>query len=71
MHAENPGVDLYRRQVYIVADGRRGRPHARGGRRVVALGLELARGEAPGAPAAEGYFARGVTHNVVAERNAA
>ena len=31
MHAENPGVELYRRQVYVVADGRRGHAHARRG----------------------------------------
>ena len=31
MHAENPGVELYRRQVYIVADRRRGHAHARRG----------------------------------------
>jgi betaine reductase len=71
MHAENPGVELYRRHVHIVETG------AEAGRmlaevaRVIALGLKLVRGEPLGAPALEGYFARGVTRHVVAERNAA
>ena len=40
-------------------------------KRLVALGLKLARGEAVGTPAAEGYFARGVTRNIVAGASAA
>ncbi len=40
-------------------------------KRLVALGLKLVRGEAIGAPAAEGYFARGITRNVVAGASAA
>jgi len=71
MHAENPGVDLYRRQVHIARTG------AEAGRmleevgRLVALGLKLARRQPLGTPAEEGYFARGITHNALAERNAA
>jgi glycine reductase len=71
MHAENPGVDLYRRTVYIVQTGAEATRMLQEAQRVVALGLKLARGEAIGAPAAEGYFARGVTRNVVTERTAA
>jgi glycine reductase len=66
MHAENPGVDLYRRQVYIVETGAEAGRMLEEVRRIVGLGLGLARGETPGAPAAAGYFARGVTRNVVA-----
>jgi glycine reductase complex component B subunit gamma len=40
-------------------------------KRLVALGLKLARGESLGAPAAEGYFPRGVTRNVVVAASAA
>jgi betaine reductase len=71
MHAENPGVDLYRRQVYILQTGAEAVRMLDEARRLVALGLTLARGEAPGAPAADGYFARGVTRNVVVATNAA
>jgi len=71
MHEENPGVDLYRRQVYIVQTGSEATRMLDEVRRIVALGLKLAQRQALGSPAAEGYFARGITHNVLVERNAA
>src|SRR6266850_4180067 len=71
MHAENPGVELYRRQVHVVPTGSEATRMLDEVKRLVALGLKLARGEAIGAPAAEGYFARGVTRNVVVEASAA
>jgi glycine reductase len=71
MHAENPGVDLYRRQVHIVETGAEATRMLAEAQRLVALGLKLARREEIGAPAVEGYFPRGVTRNVVAEATAA
>ncbi len=71
MHAENPGVDLYRRHVHIVEGGGEATRMLQEAQRLVALGVKLARGEALGAPAAEGYFARGVTCNIRAAANAA
>jgi betaine reductase len=71
MHAENPGVELYRRQVYIVQTGAEATRMLAEVKRLVALGLKLARGEAIGTPAADGYFARGVTRNVLAGASAA
>jgi len=71
MHAENPGVDLYRRHLYIVQTGGEAARMLDEVRRVVALGLKLARAESVGAPAVDGYFARGVTRNVVVGVNAA
>src|SRR4030095_9565216 len=71
MHAENPGVELYRRRVYTVETGAEATRMLAEGTRLVALGLKLARGEAVGTPAAEGYFARGVTRNVMAGASAA
>ena len=71
MHAEHPGVELHRRQVYIVPTGAEATRMLDEVKRLVALGLKLARGEAIGAPAAEGYFPRGVTRNVLAETSAA
>jgi betaine reductase len=71
MHAENPGVDLYRRQVHIMSTGAEATRMLEETRRLVALGLKLVRGEALGSPADEGYFARGVTHNGLARENAA
>jgi glycine reductase complex component B subunit gamma len=71
MHAENPGVDLYRRQVYIAQTGGEATRMLEDARRIVGLGLKLVRGEALDTPAAEGYFARGMTRNAVATRNGA
>ena len=71
MHAENPGVDLYRRQVHIVQTGAEATRMLDEAKRVTALGLKLARGEDIGAPAVEGYFPRGITRNVVAAAPAA
>jgi glycine reductase complex component B subunit gamma len=71
MHEENPGVDLHRRQVYIVQTGGDTTRMIDETRRIVALGLKLARRDPIGPPVSEGYFVRGITRNVVAERNAA
>jgi betaine reductase len=71
MHEENPGVDLYRRQVYIVQTGADTARMLEETRRLVALGLKLVRREAIGSPVVEGYFARGLTHNTLSGENAA
>ena len=71
MHAENPGVDLYRRQVHVVETGGEATRMLDDARRLVALGLKLARREPVGAPAVEGYFPRGVTRNALAPAPAA
>lgn len=71
MHGENPGVELYRGRVYIVQTGADTARMLEEVRRVVALGLKLVRREQIGPPALEGYFARGVTHTVLTEQNAA
>jgi glycine reductase len=71
MHVENPGVELYRRQVYIVQTGAEAARMLDEVRRLVALGLKLVRREALGSPVAEGYFARGLTRNTLAEHDAA
>jgi glycine reductase len=71
MHEENPGVELYRRHAYIVRTGAESVRLRDDARRLVALGLKLARREPIGDPSAEGYFPRGVTRNAVVEASAA
>jgi glycine reductase len=71
MHEENPGVDLYRRQIYIARTGADTARMLDAARQVVEVGLKLARGEALGAPADDGYFARGLTHNILTADSAA
>ena len=71
MHAENPGVALYRRRAYIVSTGADAARMADETRRLVRLGLKLARREPLGPPAVEGYFPRGFTRNVLTGATAA
>jgi betaine reductase len=67
MYEENPGVDLYRKDIYIVST----LDSARGMRQAIpamaALVLKLARGEEIGSPAAEGYLPRGIRRNRFAQ----
>ena len=71
MHPENPGVELYRRRVHVIATGADGGRMLEETRRLVALGLKLARREPVGGPAEEGYFPRGLTRNTLAAASAA
>jgi len=71
MHEENPGADLYRRQVYIVRTGADSARMLDEARRIVALGLKLVRREAIGSPASDGYFPRGITRNTPVAETAA
>lgn len=63
MYEENPGVDLYRKDIYIVPT----LDSARGMRQAIpamaALVLKLAGGEEIGPPAEEGYLPRGIRRN--------
>jgi len=71
MYRENPGVDLYRKELYIVATA----DSARGMREAIpvmaALLLKLARGQEIGTPAEDGYLPRGIRRNYFAEENGA
>src|SRR5262249_17984589 len=71
MHEENPRVGRDRRQVYVVQTGAESARMLDEARRLVALGLKLARRAPVGSPAAEGYFPRGITKNVAAAETAA
>jgi betaine reductase len=71
MYPENPGVELYRRDIFCVETG----SSAAGMRQAVAamavLGLKLAGGETLGTPEAEGYLPRGIRKNTWAEKTGA
>lgn len=71
MYQENPGLELYRSDVYVVptADSARGMGEAVP--RLVALARKLVAKERIGKPAEEGYFARGLLVNEVAEKTGA
>jgi betaine reductase len=62
---------LYRRQVSIVQTGAEATHMLDDVRRLVSLGLKLARRQPLGSPTDEGYFPHGLTHNTLADHNAA
>lgn len=71
MHEENPGVDMYRKQVYIVPTGQSAVKMREALGAMVALGLKLVEGARIGTPAEGGYFARGLRFTRSVEQPAA
>lgn len=71
MHFENPGVDLFHKDVYIVQTANSVRGMGEAVNRMVALALKLAAHEAIGKPAVEGYFHRGIIVNETSDRTGA
>lgn len=71
MYRENPGLDLYRKDVYIIETGDTARTMADVANRMVTLAWKLVRREKIGKPAEEGYFSRGLLVNEVADRTGA
>jgi glycine reductase complex component B subunit gamma len=71
MYAENPAVELYRAQLYIVQTGATAATTGAAVQRMAALGLVLTRGERPGLPAEEGYIPRGLRFTGRAPRSGA
>ena len=67
MYEENPGADMYKKQVYIVktADSAVGMRQAIPV--IIKLGLKLVDGEEIGSPEEEGYHARGIRKNIWVE----
>lgn len=71
MYQENPGLDLYRQDVYIVrtADSVRGMPDAI--TKMANIACRLAAGEKIGRPSDEGYFPRGLLVNEISDKTGA
>jgi len=68
MHGENPGLDLYRRDVYIIetADSVRGMPQALS--KMVKLAGRFVEKQKIGSPSEEGYFPRGLLVNEISDQ---
>jgi glycine reductase len=68
MYIENPGVDMFKKNIYIVST----KDSAVGMRDAVAkmvpLALKLARGEEIGSPEEEGYIPRGIRKNYFTDK---
>ncbi len=63
MYDENPGVDLFHRDVFIVKTGNSVRTMGESMGKMAALALKLASGEAAGKPEEDGYVPRGIIVN--------
>jgi glycine reductase complex component B subunit gamma len=71
MYRENPAVEIYRSDVYIIPTEDSARGMGQAVTKMVALARKLVAGEPVGSPAEEGYFARGLLVNEVAEETGA
>jgi len=63
MFPENPGVDIYRKGVYIIPTGASAATMKEALEKMAALGRKLYRREPLGSAAQEGYLARGLVKN--------
>jgi len=71
MFVENPGVDLYRKDVYIIETENSARRMSEVIPKMVNIACKLVAKEKIGKPSSEGYFARGYLHNEVSDRTGA
>jgi len=67
MYAENPGVDSYRKDVYILKTGDSAADMRKAAPGLAAFALKLGKKEAIGSAEDEGYFSRGIRKNVFVE----
>jgi betaine reductase len=68
MYIENPGVDMYRKDLYIVETANSAAAMRTAVPAMVKLALKIVNNEAIGTPAEEGYIERGVRRNVFVDK---
>jgi betaine reductase len=68
MYQENPGLDLYRQDVYIIETTDSARTMSKAIAKMVRLARKLAVREKVGRPSEEGYFPRGLLVNEISEK---
>jgi betaine reductase len=71
MYRENPAVDLYRKDAYIVETENSAKKMADVLSKMVGMAIRLAKGQKIGRPSEEGYFARGILVNEPSEYSSA
>lgn len=71
MYRENPAVDLYRRDVYIIESEETVRGMTETISKMVKLILKLSKDRKPGKPFEDGYFPQGFLLNEISEKSAA
>jgi glycine reductase len=67
MYIENPGVDLYKKDAYIVLTKNSAVGMREAVPKMAKLALKLAKGEPMGSPQEEGYIPRGIRKNYIAD----
>jgi len=67
MYIENPGADMFKKDLYIVETGNSAAGMRTAAPALAGFGLKLAKGEEIGAPTLEGYIPRGVRKNIFRE----
>ena len=67
MYPENPGADLYKKDVIIIETGNSAAGMRKAAQLLAGLGLKIAKGAEIGSPAEEGYIPRGIRKNIFAE----
>lgn len=68
MYEENPGADMFKKSVYIVATKNSAAGMRNAVKAMAPLAMKLAKGEEIGSPEEEGYFSRGIRKNYFAEK---
>jgi glycine reductase complex component B subunit gamma len=71
MFPENPGVDLYRKKIYIIKTSGSTAGMGKAMAKMVDLAMKLFMGKPVGRPDTEGYIPRGIKQNVVTDKLAA
>ncbi len=71
MHEENPGLDLYRNEVYIIPTEASAKGMGSAISKMVNLALKLVAKEKIGRPSEDGYFPRGLLVNEISDRTGA
>lgn len=67
MYIENPGADMFKKELYIVSTKNNAAGMREAAPLMAGLALKLAKGEAIGTPAEEGYIERGIRKNFFAK----
>ncbi|SHJ04121.1 glycine reductase [Geosporobacter subterraneus DSM 17957] len=67
MYIENPGADMYKKDLYIVETGNSAASMRTAAPALAKLALKLAKGEEIKAPTVDGYIPRGVRKNIFTE----
>jgi len=67
MYIENPGVDMYKKDIYIIETGKSAATMRKAVPQIAKLALKLGKNEVVGSPSQEGYIPRGVRKNIFRE----